>query len=88
MGPAGMPDDCEELLRDLAAACEALRVLATRGEQLGLGLADAEGVAVVAAHLAAEALRRAGTGDAHSATASPDSAHGCSPGLHRRRSKA
>ena len=88
MSLAGTPDDCEELLRDLAAACEAFRVLAARGEQLGLGLADAEGVAVVAAHLAAEALRRAGTADAHSATASADSAHGCPPGLHRRWAEA
>ena len=88
MSLAGTPDDCEELLRDLAAACEAFRVLAARGEQLGLGLADAEAVAVVATYLAAEALRRSGIGDAHLATASGAVAPGCAAGLRRSRSKA
>jgi hypothetical protein len=49
--------DLEERLRDLVFLCEALRVLCARGEEWGLTLADGEGVAVLAAQLAAEVQR-------------------------------
>jgi urease gamma subunit len=49
--------DLEERLRDLVLLCEAVRVLCARGEERGLTLADGEGVAVLAAQLAAEVQR-------------------------------
>ena len=49
--------DIEAPLRDLTSLCEALRVMAERGgPEAGLDLADAEAVAALAAHMAAQLL--------------------------------
>ena len=61
--------DVEAPLRDLNALCEALRVMAERGgPEAGLDLADAEAVAVLAAHMAAQLLARVRDAVARGAT--------------------